>query len=181
MKNTVLLFILAITPFVHAQDEDYPYPSLSPEGNIAQVVGNTKIKLTYERPSVRNRKIYGGLDPWSKVWRTGAGKCTKINFDKLVKLHGQPIPDGTFFLFTIPTPNDRGIIVNADTTLCGSNGYERQKDLAQFSVPSKKTERHYETLTFDIDILRNDAKMYVSWANTLPLILQQQPMKKLEA
>lgn len=166
MKNTVLLFILAITPFVHAQDEDYPYPSLSPEDNIAQVVGNTKIKLTYERPSVRNRKIYEGLVPLNKVWRTGAGKCTKISFDKPVKLHGQPIPAGAFSLFTIPTPNDWVVIINADTTLYGSYGYDRQKDLARFSVPSKKTDRHYETLTFDIDILRNDAKMYVSWANT---------------
>jgi len=166
MKNILFLFVLAISSFIYAQDEDYPYPSLSPEGNITQVIGNTKIKLTYERPSVRNRKIYGGLVPWNKVWRTGAGKCTRISFDKPVKLQGQPLPAGSFSVFTIPTPDEWVVIINSDTTLYGHYNYDRQKDLARFSVPSQKTDRHYETLTFDIDILHNDAKMYGSWANT---------------
>lgn len=166
MKNILFLAFLFLALFIQAQDEDYPYPSLSPEGKITQVVGNTKIKLSYERPSVRNREIYGGLVPWNKVWRTGAGKCTRISFDKPVKVQGQPIPAGTFSVFTIPMPDDWVVIINADTTLYGHYNYDRQKDLARFSVPSEKIERHYETLTFAVDVLLNNAKMYVSWANT---------------
>ena len=166
MKNVLFLVLLALGSFINAQDEDYPYPSLSPEGNIAQVVGNTKIELTYERPSARNRKIFGGLVPWNKVWRTGAGKCTRISFDKSIMVQGQPIPAGMYSVFTIPTPDDWVVIINADTTLYGHYNYDKQKDLARFSIPAKKTSRYYETLNFDIEVLRNDAKFYLSWANT---------------
>lgn len=69
---------------------DYPYPSLSPLGKISQQVGNTVIDIEYERPSARKRKIFGELVPWNKVWRTGAGYCTKIWFDKPVIVEGQP-------------------------------------------------------------------------------------------
>lgn len=166
MKNILFSFFLLVASFLHGQDKDYPYPSLSPEGSITQVVGNTKIKLTYERPSVRNRKIFGDLVPWNKVWRTGAGKCTRITFDRPVKIEGQPVPAGDFSVFTIPTPEDWVVIINTDTTLYGHYNYDPQKDVARFSVPAQKTERLYETLTFDIDLVSNNAKMYLSWAHT---------------
>ena len=72
----------------------YEFPSLSPKGHISQVVGDTQIEVEYERPSVRNRVIYGGLAPWNKVWRTGAGYCTKIRFDKPVSVGGQQVDAG---------------------------------------------------------------------------------------
>lgn len=166
MKNILFLCFLSFSTVIQAQDDDYPYPSLSPEGSITQVVGNTKIELTYERPAVRNRKIFGELVPWKKVWRTGAGKCTRISFDKPVKLQGQPVAAGAFSLFTIPTPDEWVVIINADTTLYGSYDYDKKKDVVRFSVPSEKTKRFYESLTFDIDFVPNNAKMYMSWANT---------------
>ena len=166
MKNNFFLIFFCFATFIQAQDNDYPYPSLSPEGDISQFVGNTRIKLTYERPSVRDRKIFGGLVPWGKIWRTGAGKCTRISFDSPVTIEGQPIPAGTFSLFTIPTPDEWVVILNSDTTLSGSFGYDQKKDITRFSVPSQRIERHYEALTFDIDLAKNDAKMFMSWDNT---------------
>jgi hypothetical protein len=91
IRETLLTFtILFLFGNLIAQNE-YPYPSLSPKGSIYQVVGNTSIKIEYERPSVRKRTIFGGLVPWNKVWRTGAGKCTKITIDQPVKIGGQKI------------------------------------------------------------------------------------------
>jgi tetratricopeptide (TPR) repeat protein len=150
---------------INAQNSEYPYPSLSPKGNISQIVGNTTIEIEYERPSVRKRQIFGELVPWGKVWRTGAGSCTKISFDKDVKVGGQKIEAGKYSLFTIPNLQEWIIILNKDTTLYGSYDYDYKKDVARFVTIPIKSNRFYETLSLDIEILPNNAKIYLSWAN----------------
>ncbi|MET2985142.1 DUF2911 domain-containing protein [Aureibaculum conchae] len=166
MKKTIFTFILIIIFFyVNAQDSDYPYPSLSPNGTISQTVGNTVITIDYERPSVRKRQIFGHLVPWNKVWRTGAGKCTRISFDKSVIVGGQKIEAGSYSLFTIPNQKEWTIILNSDTSLYGSYDYDAKKDVARFIVIPNESDRFYEALNFDIEILPNDAKIFFSWAN----------------
>lgn len=162
-KILFLLLLAAVQGPLFAQFE---FPSLSPKGNITQVIGDTRIEVEYERPAARNRVIFGGLVPWNKVWRTGAGYCTKIRFDKPVSVGGQQIEAGHYSLFTIPSPNSWIVIFNTDTTLYGSYGYDEKKDVARFVVNSLKPDRFYETLTIDIDFIPNHARMYISWANT---------------
>lgn len=144
----------------------FDFPSLSPKGTLSQQVANTNISIEYERPSVRNRVIFGGLVPWDQVWRTGAGHCSKISFDKDVMVGGQPIPAGKYSLFTIPNPDEWMVILNSDVSLYGSYDYDPQKDVARFRVRPEVSHRFYETMTLDIDILPNDARIYLSWANT---------------
>lgn len=167
MKKIQLLIILILAGFqLNGQDTDYPYPSFSPKGNISQIVGNKLISVEYERPSARKRLIYGGLVPWNKVWRTGAGNCTKIAFDKEVTIGGQKVPAGNYSVFTIPNPNEWVVILNKDTTLYGSYHYNSKNDVTRFTVLPKETNRYYETLNFDIELIQHNAKIYVSWANT---------------
>jgi hypothetical protein len=167
MKNLIITLTLIITyvPFI-AQETEFPFPSFSPKSTISQTVGNTLIEVEYERPSVRKRQIFGGLVPWNKVWRTGAGNCTKIRFDKNVKVGGQKIPAGSYSLFTIPNPKEWIVIINKDTTLYGSYDYNYKEDIARFVVIPNETDRFYETLNFDIEIYQHNAKMYISWADT---------------
>lgn len=163
-KILILMLVLIVSSLI-AQENEYPYPSLSPKGNISQIVGNTTIGIEYERPSVRKRQIFGELVPWNKVWRTGAGSSTKISFDKDVKVGGQNIEVGKYSLFTIPSPTEWIIILNKDTTLYGSYDYDYKKDIARFVTIPVESNRFYETLNFDIEILPNNAKVYLSWAN----------------
>lgn len=166
MKGKIIILILVlIVSNLIAQENEYPYPSLSPKGNISQIVGNTIIGIEYERPSVRKRQIFGEIVPWNKVWRTGAGNCTKIRFDKDVKVGGQKIEAGKYSLFTIPNPTEWIIILNKDTTLYGSYDYDYKKDITRFVTIPVESNRFYETLNFDIEILPNNAKIYLSWAN----------------
>jgi hypothetical protein len=104
--------------------------------------------------------------PWNKVWRTGAGKCTKIRFDKDVKIKGQKVPAGSYSIFTIPNPKEWIVIINKDTTLYGSYDYNYKDDITRFVVIPTETDRFYETFNFDIEIFRHNARMYISWANT---------------
>jgi len=156
-----LLFIFLSCTCVRAQ-----IPSLSPAGKLEQVVGNTSLTVSYERPSARGRKIFGGLVPYYKVWRTGAGYCTKICFDRDLMFGRQTVVAGTYSLLTVPGPEEWTIILNADTKLYGSKDYDREKDVIRFRVPSQNSSRFYEALTIDIDVIPDNAQMYISWANT---------------
>ena len=76
----LLLIIFLFNINVYSQESVIPRISPSPKGEISQIVGNTLIEIEYERPSVKKRQIFGGLVPWNKLWRTGAGGSTKIKF-----------------------------------------------------------------------------------------------------
>ncbi|MBV6647969.1 MAG: DUF2911 domain-containing protein [Cyclobacteriaceae bacterium] len=142
------------------------YPSLSPKGRITQIVGNTNIEIEYERPSARNRVVFGELVPWNKVWRTGAGYCTKIAFDQKIIIGGQSVNPGKYSLFTIPNPKEWIVILNSDTTLYGSFNYNPEKDVTRFIVKPFNSQRFYETLTFNIDLIPNNARVFISWEKT---------------
>ena len=167
MKSIIIILSLVVISFQsNGQETDFNYPSFSPKGKITQTVGNTLIQVEYERPSVRKRKIFGGLVPWNKVWRTGAGNCTKIKFDKDVKIGDQKVPAGNYSIFTIPNLEEWMVIINKDTSLYGSYDYDFKKDIARFVVIPTESNRFYETLNFDIELNQHNAKMYISWANT---------------
>jgi hypothetical protein len=167
MKNSLITILLFVTSLhIHGQEKEFQFPSFSPKGLASQIVGNTQIAVEYERPSVRKRQIFGGLVPWNRVWRTGAGNCTKIRFDRDVKIGGQQILAGSYSVFTIPNPDEWVVIVNSDTTLYGSYDYDHKNDVARFVVIPTKSSRFYETLNIDIELIQHNAKMYLSWANT---------------
>ncbi len=163
IKLCIAVCVLTANLTLYGQFE---FPSLSPKGVITQVVGNTEIAVEYERPSARGRVIFGELVPWDKVWRTGAGWCTKVFFNKPVKVGGVPVAAGTYSLLTIPGRDEWQVILNADTTLYGSYDYNPEMDIVRFPVVPKKSDRYYEALTIDIDVIPNNAKIYVSWTDT---------------
>ncbi len=165
---SISLFILIIVPgpiSLDAQEAAYPYPALSPKGKILQTVGNTAIEIEYERPSARKRQVFGDLVPWNKVWRTGAGHCTKISVNKNVVVEGQKVRPGKYALLTIPNPEEWIIILNRDTSLYGTSSYDPAKDEVRFTVIPSSTSRFYETLNIDIELIPNDARIFISWAD----------------
>ncbi|MEL7162353.1 MAG: DUF2911 domain-containing protein, partial [Bacteroidota bacterium] len=160
IRPLLLLVLPLLCTCVRAQ-----LPSLSPLGTVTQVVGNTTIGVSYERPSTRGRQVFGSLVPWGKVWRTGAGYCTKIAFDRPVTVGGQPVPAGKYALLTVPTPTEWTIILNRDTTLYGARDYDPAQDVIRFRVPAKTSTRYYEALTIDLDVIPDDVRLYLSWAD----------------
>lgn len=142
------------------------FPSLSPKGRVEQTVGFTNIAVDYERPAARGRTVFGELVKYNKLWRTGAGNCTKIRFSKPVVIDDKEISNGTYSIFTIPGIDEWTLILNKDTTLYGINSYDAAKDIIRFKVKPRSTGRFYESLTIDIDVVPNNAVVYVSWENT---------------
>ena len=96
------------------------FPTLSPRATVTQEIGATTMSITYERPALRGRTIFGELVPYGKLWRTGAGNCTKIKFSSPVEIGKTAVPGGTYSLFTIPDAKSwcrtlRGCICHAAT------------------------------------------------------------------
>ncbi len=160
---TLALCLLGLTSSAFSQ---ITFPVLSPQGRIEQWVGNTYLTISYERPAARGREVFGGLVPYGKLWRTGAGYCTKLSVDQPVKIGNERVAAGRYSLFTIPDEDRWIVILNTDTLLYGVYGYDPAKDVVRFFVKPQRTERFYESLTFDIDVVPNDAMVYLSWANT---------------
>jgi hypothetical protein len=161
---------LAFLPFlsivVSEASAQFTFPNLSPKGRIEQRVGSTDITIEYERPAARGRKVFGDLVPYGKLWRTGAGNCTRIKFSLPVVIANTTLQPGTYSLFTIPGKSEWTVILNSDTSLYGTSSYNQQKDVVRFQVIPTNTNRYYESMNIDLDIIPNTIQLYISWEKT---------------
>ncbi|QHT66139.1 DUF2911 domain-containing protein [Rhodocytophaga rosea] len=166
MKIYTICFLLVLQLASSIVQAQIDFPNLSPPAYLKQKVGFMDITVEYERPAVRERKIMDGLVPFGKIWRTGAGKCTRISFSEDVTIHNTPVKAGSYSLFTVPNATEWTVIFNTDTTLYGAYDYDEKKDVVRFTLVPQKPGRFYETFTIDIDIVNNNAQFYLSWENT---------------
>ena len=177
----IFLFPLIIlqSVFISAQDKvQIRVTSASPAASFEQEVGSGKIKITYSRPLVRGRKIFGELVPFDKLWRTGASDCTVITTSEDISFGNNVLKAGSYSIFSIPSINEWTIIVNSDTTLHGETGYDEKKDIMRFKVPLEKSPNFYETFTIDLNDInsKSEAFLKILWENTMVKI----PVKSKE-
>lgn len=165
IKKTAMKTLLTFVFLVTATNSfsQIIFPGLSPKGRIEQTIGLTNITVDYERPAARGRKVFGELVQYDKLWRTGAGGCTKITFSKPVIIANKKIDKGTYSIFTVPGRDEWTVILNTDTTLYGVASYNERNDLLRFKTKIQSTDRYYESLTIDIDVIPNNAMVYIAW------------------
>ena len=159
--SMVLIFILSIT----AAGQEFRPPRPSPDATVSQYVGITKITIDYSSPGVKGRKIWGGLVPYDKIWRTGANEVTSINFSDPVKVNGNELPAGTYGIHTIPGENEWGIIFSKDTKVDDPMTYDEKKDALRIKVKPESnpfTERMAFIIT---DMTNNSANVNLIWEN----------------
>ena len=162
----LLIFSLFIACFSAKAQLNIPEPS--PSASFTQTLGFTKVKVEYARPSVKGREVFGKIIPYGEVWRTGASDCSTISFNDELTISGKKIAKGKYSLFSIPNIEQWTIILNTDTTLHGTGGYDEKKDVLRFTVKPEKAPRFYETFTIEIsDIVKDNAMLYILWENTM--------------
>ncbi len=125
-------------------------PELSPAANVGQTIGVTDIAITYHRPSVKGRSIFGGLVPYGVVWRCGANESTLVSFSTPVSVEGQPLPAGTYSLFMIPGEQQWTVIFNKFTGGWGTYSYDASEDALRVTVVPKPAEMQ-EGLIYTFD------------------------------
>jgi hypothetical protein len=143
------------------------FPPASPPATLKQQVGITDIEISYSRPSMKGREIFGGLVPYDQVWRTGANNAPKITFSTEVKLNGVAVPAGTYELFTIPSRDEWTVIVHKNMSQWGTYAYDPANDIVRFKVKPAATERPVETFAIGFNDLRDEsATLYLAWEKT---------------
>jgi len=157
-KSTLLAFCFAfITAMIYAQSSPKS-PRVTTESKF--------IKVSYGQPSKRGRVIFGpeGLEPYGKVWRTGANQATEITLTKDGKFGGTPIKAGTYTLFTIPDEKEWTVILNSQLGQFGAFEYNKYKDnnVLEVKVPARRLSKPVEKLT----ITPTDKDLKIEWDQT---------------
>lgn len=158
----VFLVVAAFSP-AHAQVK---LPQASPAAMIKQTIGLTDITVNYHAPSVKGRKIFGGLVPFGQLWRAGANEATLITFTDELFLNNERVPAGTYSFFIFPQSDSLWhVVLNRDTTLWGLEGYNALNDVAYLEVNPQQAP-FQETMQFSFsDIRINKGVLNLAWEN----------------
>jgi hypothetical protein len=143
----LLISIITMTLFNAANTYAQLTPQPSSTQTVVQDFGLGKINLVYSRPDVKGRKIFGGMEPYGAVWRTGANSATVIKFTDDVSMEGNKIPAGEYGLFSIPDQNEWTIIISKKPKQWGSYSYKETDDLLRFKVKTEHLSALTETMT----------------------------------
>jgi hypothetical protein len=182
----ILCFVLNMS----AQNPAARLPRPSQKASVLQTVGVTDITITYSRPGVKGRKIWGDaptdwaasvkgeatLDdqnkrvkdapivPYGHVWRTGANEATVFTVTDDVLINGQKLSAGTYSLHTIPGKDEWTIIFNSDAGQWGSFSYDEKKDVLRVKAKPQTAADNQEWLTYSFpDVTPNTARVLIRW------------------
>ncbi|HQZ96923.1 MAG TPA: DUF2911 domain-containing protein [Pyrinomonadaceae bacterium] len=182
---SVLTLIVASGVIAAAQVRP-PVPRPSQKASVMQTIGTTDISITYSRPAVKGRVVYGEwttpaageatldnqntrpkdapLVPWGHVWRTGANEATLFVAVDDVLINGQLLPAGKYSLHTIPGKDEWTIIFNKDEGQWGSFAYDAKKDALRVKTKAQWVADSQELLAFNIDsVTDNSAVVTLRW------------------
>jgi len=166
-RQISLITLLALCIFGGSSLAQIELPAPSPTATFTQKVGLTDVTITYSRPSMKGRTIYGDLVPYGKLWRTGANMATKFTFSDDVKIGGKDLPAGSYALFTIPGESEWTIIFNTNYNQGGTGNYKESEDVLRITAKPQKMDAPLETFLINIeDVKPTGALIELVWENT---------------
>jgi hypothetical protein len=153
-----LLALLAPSAFAELK-----LPRVSQKSTVTQTVGLTDVSITYSRPGVKGRVIWGGLVPYDSVWRTGANEATTFAVSKDVTINGKALPAGTYSLHTLPGKTSWTVIFNKKADQWGSYTYDAAQDALRVEVqPAEGPNQEWLTFSFP-DVQTDTATVELAW------------------
>ena len=163
-------------------------PRPSQKASVMQRIGVTDVTITYSRPGVKGRQIWGDplpeqkaqgeatLDnqnerpkgapivPWGHIWRAGANEATQFVVTDDVLINGQKLPAGSYSLHTVPTKNEWTIVFNGTANQWGSFNYDPAKDTLRVKVKPEWVQTSQEWLSYSFDPVTEDsAQVNIRW------------------
>ncbi len=180
----LVLAVLAFDAYETLAQDLHPSRRPSPIGIAKTHVGDTYVKVTYGRPYVRGREIFGAntddqtfLVPFGEVWRTGANEATEITVTGDVMLGGQHLDAGTYSIFTEPNADEWVIHVSPYLGLDGTGNFDPStqtftpvfdpaNDVLTLTVPSSRIDEAVDQFTIEFEEAGNGADMVLQWENT---------------
>ena len=188
-RNSVSLFaVLFILCFGVSALAQVDLPRPSQKASVMQRIGVTDVTITYSRPGVKGRKIWGDplpgqkatgeatLDnqnvrpadavivPYGHVWRTGANEATQFVVTDDVLINGQKLAAGSYSLHTIPNKDEWTIVFNGTANQWGSFDYDPAKDTLRVKVKPEWMKENQEWLEYSFDPVTDDsAQVNIRW------------------
>ena len=171
---TFCLCFAVIGRVSHAQGITVPRTA-SPAATVSQTIGISKITVSYSRPSVKGRVVWGELVPYGwnvqafgnakeSPWRAGANENTTLELSHAAKVQGKDVPAGLYGLFFVINKDNTGeVILSKDTRSWGSFFYEKENDQMRANIQIRDVP-HTETLTIDfINPDKTSAVLVLNW------------------
>lgn len=165
MKKILLLVLVLV--FSVSLEAQISTPAPSPAQKLEQKIGLTDVTVEYSRPSMRGRTIFGGLEDYDEIWRTGANARTKITFSDDVKIDGQEIKAGSYAIFTKPGEQNWDVFFYTEADGGGNPEWDESKVAAKTTVEVYPLPMEIETFTISFDDLKsNMANLGLMWEKT---------------
>ncbi|MBE2230101.1 MAG: DUF2911 domain-containing protein [Chitinophagaceae bacterium] len=165
MKKVFLTSLAALCLFLAEAQLKTPAPS--PSQTIKQDFGLGTVELSYSRPGMKGRRVFGDLVPFGKVWRTGANSATILNFSDEVTIGGKTIPAGKYGLLSIPDKNSWTLIISKQLDVTSPAAYKQESDVVRVDVNVMKLEEKVESFTIQFaNIKPTSCELHIMWENT---------------
>jgi hypothetical protein len=172
----VLAAVLASALPLMAQEKANSTGGSSPHETTSQVIDGSRVTITYGRPftvkpgTTEVRKIWGGLVPFGKVWRTGSDEATILITQKPLMIGETEIPAGAYTLFTLPNEDGTAkLIINKQIGQwgVGRGSYDEKQDLARVDLKKDALDKSVDQFT--MAVAKNPdggGILKMSWENT---------------
>ena len=142
-----------------------PLGQLSPRDTARATIGGQALWVDYSRPSLRGRQIFGVLEPWGKVWRTGANAATQFNTPVDLVVGGATVPAGTYTLWTLPSPTGWKLIINKQIGQWGT-AYDSTRDLVRVDAKVEQFTTPVEQFGIAFEPVTDPAALTFTWDRT---------------
>lgn len=165
MKNPFIIFVVlfACSTIATAQIPPQRMLRVSPFATVSQTVGMTEMTVTYHRPGVKGRPIWGALVPYGQVWRAGANNATVFSFSDDVTINSTALKAGKYSFFTVPGEKEWTVIFNSQADQWGAYNYDSTKNVLSFTV-TPAAAAHEEWLSYSFsDLTINSALVTLRW------------------
>lgn len=144
---------------------------LSPKDTAAIELNDLKLEVEYNRPSKREREVFGALVPFDQVWRTGANEATTFKTNKDLTIQGMLLPKGKYTLWTVPNDESWKVMFNSGQYQWGVDEtmkpmWNPNYDVIEIEVPTEKLETTVEKFTIAFDNTTGNLKLTLAWDNT---------------
>lgn len=165
MLRTLIAFACFVA-FATGAQAQLKTPAPSPTQTLKQDFGLSSVELTYSRPGIKGRKIFGDLVPFGQVWRTGANSATRLKFNDDVMIAGQSLKAGEYALYTVPGESEWQIIINKGSANWGTD-YKQEDDLFRVKVKPMKMDAPVESFTMQFaDVKPTSMALHIMWDKT---------------
>lgn len=165
MKKVFLTSLAALCLFFAEAQLKTPAPS--PTQTVKQDFGLGSIELSYSRPAMKGRKIFGDLVPFGNVWRTGANSATLLTFSDDVTIGGKKVPAGKYGLLSIPNKDSWTLIISKQLDVTSPAAYKAESDVVRVDVNTMKLAEKTESFTIQFaNVKPTSCEMHIMWENT---------------